>query len=83
MADEKKQDKIEREDILKALVETLMKGGSNQQSGIDMNALMTIITSLMRGGEGEKKVWKEEVWMHLSRYYLCNRHSRNLAHLTI
>ena len=69
MADEKKQDKIDREDILKALVETLMKGGSNQQSGIDMNALMTIITSLMRGGEGEKRVWKEEVWMHLSHCY--------------
>jgi len=55
MADEKKQDKIEREDILKALVETLMKGGSSQQPGIDMNALMTIMTTLMRGGEGGEK----------------------------
>jgi|GEM_PF-2288587 len=55
MADEKKQDKIDREDILKALVETLMKGGSSQQSGIDMNALMTIMTTLMRGGEGGEK----------------------------
>ena len=55
MADEKKQDKIDREDILKALVETLMKGGSSQQPGIDMNALMTIMTTLMRGGEGGEK----------------------------
>jgi len=55
MADEKKQDKTDKEDILKALVETLMKGTSSQQSGIDMNALMTVITSLMRGGEGSEK----------------------------
>ena len=55
MAEKKKQDKTDKEDILKALVETLMKGTSSQQSGIDMNALMTVITSLMRGGEGSEK----------------------------
>ena len=58
MAEKKKQDKLDNDDILKALLQTLMKGvttsGSQQQSRIDQNTLMVIIILLIKRLENKE-----------------------------